>query len=554
MLITAKRLIPLGAVMATLFLVPACSGAQALAQDEFITLLSGTDPVTGRTVNAPPDWPDSAGAWNARVAAYNAATDRIVFESHREDIRGGSWLEDGITAAGVSAVFVAGPGTGRVHESGTSVLYVAAADGSEPRCIGCVDIVDGAGGVEIYKVMPSAAGRANRVERQPGATVYANQNKDLAAFHPSGDWIVAAVEMPRHALRHQVGSSSLGMFNDLWAIHADGRIWVQLTDFRATWDHADPVASTPYACADAPNCPLGCQYVGTVEHPYDAYACSARGAPPPSIGTMRPRVSHRTHGGSARLVWSERVGIKLGYTWGGTLQLARADLVMVDGLPALVNYARNLTPTPTRPDGRGLWSNPGGGTVIGAGYESWDFSETDDLIGVASDTFFSTSSPFVKRTVSPSSQAFTDAIAWLYNTPTPMLFNLTRYDRNLYAYEDNGAPWPAAKYGHWEEPLVFSEGARPAFYAFASSVNLDPPWNPLEHRETFGLDVWVAPLDRSRPARRVTHVNAPGIAPRWLVYPTDFHPGWQALYITRVPHEPAANLPGSLWRLSNIAP
>jgi hypothetical protein len=50
---------------------------------------------------------------------------------------------------------------------------------------------------------------------------------------------------------------------------------------------------------------------------------------------------------------------------------ATADLVFVDGLPVLLSYRRNLTPTPLDPEGQDLWNNPSGTTVIrSAGIDS----------------------------------------------------------------------------------------------------------------------------------------------------------------------------------------
>jgi hypothetical protein len=61
-------------------------------------------------------------------------------------------------------------------------LYVAGADGSQPRCIGCTDVVDGRDGVRIFQAEPSAADRPNEPLRKTGFTVYTNQSKDLAAW------------------------------------------------------------------------------------------------------------------------------------------------------------------------------------------------------------------------------------------------------------------------------------------------------------------------------------------------------------------------------------
>lgn len=523
-------------------------------------MIIGTD-AFGTTHNPATDWTAQAGLWNGKGARFNPATAKLVFESYRDDIRGGS-IRPGpgdppITAAGVTEYYVAGPGSGSFDVSGTTVLYVANADGSSPVCIGCTDAVDGINGVTVYKVLPSTATTPNIIIRQTGAAVYANQNKELATWYPDGTWIIAGIEMPRHALTHAQGSPEMGLFNDLWAISADGKTWVQLTDFSDTWMHMDSVAHLPYACAQTAYCSPGCQYKGAVIYPYDAYSCSDTFDPPPASGTMRPTLSNGFAGdvpGSAKLAWAERVGISPVYTWGGVLQIALADVIFSSGLPALVNYQRNLIPTPDQPDGTGLWFNPGGSTVIGAGYEAWSFSEDDSVLAFASDVFFSTSDPMVNPTVSPTSQAFTDAIAWHWQSPQA-LTNITAYDAVIYPYADNAASYPISKYGHWEEPVVTSLGAAVPFYAFASSANLTPSWNPGSYDSfiaTFGLETWIVPVDRSKPAIKVTHFNEPETAERIWAYPTAFNPHDQFLYLTVVPGGPGLNPPGNIYKLGNL--
>jgi len=519
-------------------------------------LIVGTAP-SGLPQNLPTNWSLQAGNWNGKAASYNAATDRIVFESFRADIQGGSITDPAITATGVMEYYVAGPGTGTNNISGTSVLYIANSDGTNPVCIGCTDVVDGQNGVAIYKVLPSTTTVPNAIVRQVGAIVYANQNKDLATWYPEGSWVLAGVEMPRHALTHALGNSEIGIFNDLWAISADGRTWVQLTDYARTWTHQDPVARMPYACADIRNCPLGCQYEGSTPsgavHPYRAYSCSAAGVPPPASGTLRPKLSNRFSGdvpGSVKLILGERVGLSPVYTWGGVLQLAMADVLLSGGLPALVNYEQNLTPTPSDPDGQLLWSNPGGNTVIGAGYEPWSFSEDDSVVTFASDVFLSTSDPAVSRTTSPISQAFTDAIAWNWRRTPSTLTNITRFDAQIYPYVDNAAPLPLSRYGHWEEPIIaFLSASRP-FFAFASSANLTPTWNPLDSN-TFGLETWVVPADRSAPAMKITRFNEPATAPRTVVYPTAASPTARVLYLSVVPGlaRLGTNAPGAIYMI-----
>ena len=518
-------------------------------------LIDGTSP-SGVAVNAPSDWTAQAGAWNAKFASYCPANDKIVFSTTRADLVGGSIYSSQITAAGVMVYFQGGPHTGTLAPDGTSVLYVATADGSEPTCIGCSDVTDGVGGVEIDRVAPSSTAQPAAIVRQPGATIYANLNKDLARWTPDGKWLIAGIEMPTHASAHTLGCSDIGMFNDLWAISSDGKTWVQLTQYAQGWTYGDPIAPMPYQCSDA-HCPTGCQYGAGA--PFGAYSCSAPGARPPASGTMRPIVSSSATG-PVHVIWSERVGLTIDpakpkYTWAGVQQLAAADLAMNGGRPALVSYRENLTPTPASPAGVGLWSNPGGATVIGAGYESWGFSDDDATFYFASDAFLSTSNPAVHQPVSPISEAFTDAIAWTWNAASPTLTDITRYDATVYAYAPNAAPQPIGSYGHWEEPIVPAHGTPSPFYAFASSANLDPAWDPSGDAGTFGLEVWLMRADRSKPAIKLTHFNEPATAPRVNVVATAQVPSDQSLYVSVEPEAVgASNPPGALYRLRPSPP
>jgi hypothetical protein len=515
-----------------------------------LTFLVGTDPL-GVAHKMPQDWPADAGAWNAANAVYNPASGRIAFHVHRFDILGGSLLLDGGNPVhGVTEYYVAGPGTGSRSVSDTSEVYLAQADGSSAECLTCEDKVDGVSGVALYKVAPATGSTPNAVVRQTGAVVYANQSKDLPTWYVDGTWLVMAVEMPRHAYTHFLGTGELGYFNDLWAVSADGNTWVQLTDYAATWTEGDPVAATPYACAD-PSCTAGCQYVSTdggLSSPFEAYTCSAAGAPPPASGSMRPGLSHALNGdvaGSAKLIWAERVGMDANYTWAGVLQLAKADLLLTAGMPALVSYQDNLTPIAAAPAGKDLWSNPGGRTDIGAGYEAWGFSADDSLAAVATDAFHSTSSPSVTYVTFAASEAFTDSTAWGWMDASPSFSDTTRYDAAVYAYADNAAPSPVDKYGQWEEPTVFSDASAAIPYiAFGSSADLTPAWNPASSG-TIGLETWVLRQDRTAPALQLTHFNASG--PRIYAYPTSVDPSG-ALYLEVVPA--GADLPGAVYTLA----
>ena len=155
----------------------------------------------------------------------------------------------------------------------------------------------------------------------------------------------------------------------------------------------------------------------------------------------------------------------------------------------------------------------------------------------------------VNRTVSPTSQTFSDAIAWKWRAPQA-LTNITAYDAAVYPYADNAAAYPVSKYGHWEEPIVASIGAAVPFFAFSSSADLAPPWDPYNFTATFGLETWVVPVDRSTPAIKITHFNEPETASRMWAYPTAFNPDKQSLYLTVVPGGPGLNPPGNIYVLT----
>ncbi len=525
-------------------------------------IIDGAD-ASGTVHNQPSSWPSGAGTWNAKGARYNPATQKIVFETYRPDIIGGSLVSGAILASvylqsgtltAVTQYYVAGPGTGSSAPSGTSVLYVANRDGTNPTCIGCADIRDGVNGVKIYKALPSASATPNSPVEQVGAFVYANQNKDLASWYPDGQWIIASVEMSTHAITHSIGNSEIGMFNNLWAISLDGKTWVQLTDFASTWGtHQDPTAPMPYECYDASNCPVVfCQYAHAPNFyaGYESYACTDAGVPPPASGLMRSSVGNQLDGGhgGVPVVWGERTGIDFRYAFAGSQQLATAELVKAAGLPALITYKRNLTPTPSSPDGVGLWSNPGSTTNIGTGYEPWSFSSDDKYIGFASDIFAPTSAP-TSIPISRSSLYFTDAISWRWSDATPTLTDLTKYDSTIFAYQPNAANGD----GHWEDPAVFGLGSDLSkTVAFASSANLVVPWDPssaVNSANTFGLDAWVVASDRSTAAMRLTNFNT--ASNHFLAYPTTPDPADNGFFMTVVPST-GVNPPGSVYKISEV--
>jgi hypothetical protein len=341
------------------------------------------------------------------------------------------------------------------------------------------------------------------------------------------------------------------MFNDLWAISVDGKTWVQLTDFSSTWQMADLTSSMPFPSTNS-ICSTGTQYESKQRPiPFHAYFCSIAGAPPPSIGTMRPTVGSLN--GEVVVAWGERVGLDPTYTGGGVLQLATAGLKYSDqGLPALIDYRRNLTPTAEHPDGgSNLWKNPEGKAEIGNHYEPWSFSADGKRLALASDVFRSTVTG-LPQPLGTGTAVFMDVVEWKWCAQPAALEDVTRYDATLYPYSPNGVPEQnksGAKYfGHWEEPAVYLTLEGWEYLAYGSSANLTPAWNPLDHNKTFGLETWVIPQDRTSPSRKVTSLNG-GLGQRWTVSPTD-NEGTDSLLLTVAPAgQPGGNPPGSIYRL-----
>ena len=261
------------------------------------------------------------------------------------------------------------------------------------------------------------------------------------------------------------------------------------------------------------------------------------------------------HDGRVYIVWGERVGLDPRYTWGGAVQLATAEIVLVNGLPTLVNYQRNLTPTPLHPDGKNLWSNPGGNTVIGAGYEPWAFSPDDAEILFASDVFLSVRIagpvaagwPPKGRKTTRWSQAFTDVVAWKWQG-SPSLRNITAYNPRIYDYDTNGGSGLVKYLGHWEEPATYAVVGGREYIAFASSQ----PGAALEPGRAHE-DLRVGDVGGSGRPRRP---RPAGDEIQWYrrrtlwAYPTAAD--WQrhAVYLTLVPGGKGANPPGAIYRVT----
>jgi dipeptidyl aminopeptidase/acylaminoacyl peptidase len=213
--------------------------------------------------------------------AYSAAQRKIAFS--RFDTR-----------------VIGGPdASGRSDGTGTFQLFVAEPDGSRERCLSCAD----------------APGGPRR-----------NQHVGAPTWHASGEWMVVAVEMPRHRAPHAKCHPGFGAYVDLWAVTPDGRQWRQLT-----------------------------HYASAVDRPR---------FPETPAGALIPRFSRS----GRRLVWAEMIGYDARHPF-AIWRLARAEFV-TDALgPRLLD---KVTATPGVP-----------GTTF---YEAWSFSPDDSLVTVASES------------------------------------------------------------------------------------------------------------------------------------------------------------------------
>lgn len=188
---------------------------------------------------------------------------------------------------------------GQNDGTGTFQLWIAEPDGSRERCLSCADV-------------PGGPRR--------------NQHVGAPTWHPSGEWLVVAVEMPIHLAPHAKCHAGLGAYLDLWALTPDGRRWQQLTRY------ASAVTTTRF--------------------------------PDTPVGALIPRFSRS----GRQLVWAEMIGYDDEHPF-GIWRLALAEFV-ADALgPRLVN---KVTATPGTP-----------GTTF---YEAWSFSPDDSLVTVASES------------------------------------------------------------------------------------------------------------------------------------------------------------------------
>ncbi|MCP5431890.1 MAG: hypothetical protein H6923_01335 [Alphaproteobacteria bacterium] len=616
---TRRSLLRLGR-LAPLLAALALAGSPALADNVATSPIVGT--TGGTSYNKPAWWSNATmGDWNGKAARYNDASDRIAYETFRTDdaFKGGSLWRDEVTSDTsrkstngaelwlfsadldpfnpptlpndvVSGALGLGQGTDVGGIDGTTVVFVADADGADPQCLGCEE-VSGANGYTILKVDPSTNGTAasfTDVSNVSAERIRIRQNKDMAAWHPSGDWLVVAVEMPVHAGFKNAGNGEVGMFTNIYAVYvhegADfGKIWVKLTDWVATWGSLyDNVSIMPYDSVDHypfpdtwsnTRCPAGNQYGDSTSHvPYAYFHCSASGAVPPTSGVMRPTVAPAALGnGNARIAWGARVGVAVvGQTLpgGGVQLLGTGELKTVDvniagypasrpDAPAIVNYAV-LGPTEAIPGGVNTWKGkaylPGNGNtpLLAQWYEAWDYSydSGNNYLLIASDAFLT-----YRPGASPAPTAV-DGRTFLYMDVTQwkvdgtQFATLTDYNpsaasTNNYDYPEGSATFPYAytkNWGYWEEPSVYvydTESTR-TFLAFgANSGVLNAAgtkglYNIVQHSATFALDAWLLDLANFNKNKEITDINTGGSATRFY-YPTDYAIASRILYLTDVP-------------------
>ncbi len=148
----------------------------------------------------------------------------------------------------------------RRDDDGIYQLYTARPDGAEEKCISCTEV--------------------------PGGPTR-DRHKGFPAWHPSGRYIVAQVEMARHIPLKRLTEPGRGAWNNLWVVTPDGQQWFQLTDYPSL----------------APT------------------------------GVLGPRFSHD----GKRLFWAEKIGSATREAPFGQWQLDIAEFVAEGGVPRLQN-------------------------------------------------------------------------------------------------------------------------------------------------------------------------------------------------------------------------
>jgi len=189
--------------------------------------------------------------------------------------------------------------SGKNDQTGTFQLWIADPDGANQRCLSC---------------------------RQVPGGPRPNQHVGLPSWHPSGEWLIVAVEMPQHAAPHAKSHAGTGAYVDLWAVTPDSGRWVQLTRY------ANRALRTRF--------------------------------PDQPVGALVPRLNRR---GDA-LVWAEMIGYDKRHPF-GIWRLAVAEVVIDARGPRLENK-RIFRP----------------GTQQTTFYEAWSFSPDDRTVTVASDS------------------------------------------------------------------------------------------------------------------------------------------------------------------------
>ncbi len=197
--------------------------------------------------------------------------------------------------------------------TGTYEIYVSNADGTNLSCLSCTDI--------------------------PGGP-RANQHKGAQQWHPTLPWMVGVVEFPSHLSAHTSVTPGAGLQNDLYAISADGSLWIKLSSYApVTTNTAYPGPFVPWATPG---------------------------------GALVPRFNKT----GTKVIWGEEIGFAPApspYLF-GVQQIAVADFVIgANGLPSLQN---KVTYTP------GAHVLNGGSTVF---YEPWSVNASNTLLTVASD-------------------------------------------------------------------------------------------------------------------------------------------------------------------------
>ena len=187
---------------------------------------------------------------------------------------------------------------------------------------------DGTGTFQLWVSQPNGSNAVCYSCRQVPGGPRPNQHVGAPSWHPSGEWLIVAVEMPVHTAPHAQAHPGTGAYVDIWAFAPARNAWHQLTRY-------SPAALSTWF-------------------------------PDRPVGALVPRLSRR----GDRLVWAEMIGHDSQHPF-GINQLAIADFAIVAGRPTLSNKRV---------------SRPGFFLSDATFYEAQSFSRDDQWVAIASDS------------------------------------------------------------------------------------------------------------------------------------------------------------------------